>query len=79
MSYNFLGTDVLTKLKAQIGFTRTGPEVTREIPISMVLALRVEEQYQLHDFSSQAKTPDMKEWMTFPKPWVETGGIGVAV
>lgn len=79
MSYTLLGRDLLTKLKAQIRFTRTRPEVTRKTPISMVLALRVEEQYQLHDFLSQAKIPDMKEWMTFPKPWVETGGMGMAV
>lgn len=74
------GRDLLTKLKAQVRFIRTGPEVTWETPTSMILALRLEEEYRLHELPSHEKTPDMKGWwMAFPKAWAETGGMGMAV
>lgn len=75
-----LGRDLLTKLKAQVRFTQTGPEVTWETPNSMVLALKLEEEYRLLELPSQEKHPDIKGWLTaFPKAWAETGGMGMAV
>ena len=75
-----LGRDLLTKLKAQIRFTQEGPRVTWESPTSVVLALQLEEEYQLHERIKQTEVPDLKDWLTaFPRAWAETGGMGMAV
>jgi hypothetical protein len=73
-----LGRDLLTKLKAQIRLTQTVPKVTWKTPTSLVLALSLKEEYQLHELLNQTETPNMENWLTkFPK--AETGGMGMTV
>ena len=75
-----LGRDLLTKLNGQIRFTQKGPRVSWESPASMILALQLEEEYRLHECTKQAEGPDLRNWMNaFPRAWVETGDIGMAV
>ena len=58
-----LGRDLLTKLKAQIRFTQKGPRVSWESPASMILALQLEEEYHLYEYTKQAEGPDLRDWL----------------
>lgn len=74
-----LGRDLLTKLKAQIQFTQTGPEIKWGTPTSMILALKLEDEYWLHEPPKQQEAQDISKWLKeFPKAWAETGGMGMA-
>lgn len=75
-----LGKDLLTKLKAQIKFSEKGPQVEWTTPDTMILALRLEEEYRLHeDPSPKVPMPDFQQWMNgFPLAWAEIGGMGMA-
>ena len=44
-----LGRDLLAKLKAQISFSSEGTIVNCQAPTSMILAIKLEEEYRLHD------------------------------
>lgn len=72
-----LGRDLLTKLKAQVQFTSTGPEVTwGETPIAC-LVLNLEEEYRLHE--PKIENLPSKEWLVaFPGVWAEQAGMGLA-
>ena len=72
-----LGRDLLTKLKAQITFGPRGPSVQWSPPTSMILALRLEEEYRLHE--TPIKAAINERWLkAFPQAWAETGGMGKA-
>lgn len=68
------------KLKAQIQFTPSGPEVKWEEPATMILALKLEEEYRLHEQPRKEVTSDLDWWLSnIPQAWAETGGMGMAV
>lgn len=77
--YPLLGRDLLTKLKAQIHFEKTGISITdlSGKPLH-VLTLSIEDEYRLHERSKKAPT-DMEGWLLkYPQAWAETGGMGLA-
>lgn len=72
-----LGRD-LTKLKARIQFTPTGPpEVTwGEAPITC-LTVNLEEEYRLYECQPDQEIPS--EWLIrYPELWAESSGVGMA-
>lgn len=75
-----LGRDLLTKLKAQIKFAPSGPELSwgTETPQTLILSLQLEEEYRL--YQEREKPPEeLQEWLLrFPQAWAETGGTGMA-
>ena len=74
-----LGRDLLTKLKAQITFAPTGPELTWRAPHQTLgLSLQLGEEYRMYQ---RKMTPPegLQDWLTqFPQAWAETGGMGMA-
>jgi hypothetical protein len=45
-----------------------------------VLALGLKEEYRLHELPDWSIYSDVQDWLTaFPKPWAETGGMGMAI
>lgn len=75
-----LGRDLLTKLKAQITFAPSGPELSwgTAPPQTLGLSLHLGEEYHI----CQKKTlplEELQEWLErFSQAWVETGGMGMA-
>lgn len=75
-----LGRNVLTKLKAQITFAPSGPELSwgTAPPQTLGLSLHLGEEYRI----CQKKTlplEELQEWLErFPQTWVETGEMGMA-
>lgn len=46
----------------------------------MILALKLEEEYRLHEQPRKEVTPDLDWWLSnIPQAWAETGGMGLAV
>ena len=74
-----LGRDLLTKLKAQITFTPSGPELSwgAAPPQALGLSLQLGEY---RTYQKKTATPEgLKDWLTrFPLAWAETGGMGMA-
>ena len=70
-----LERDLLTKLKAQITFAPSGPELScgTETPQILVLSLQLGEEYQI--YQNEMKTPEgLQDWLTrFPQTWAKTG------
>ena len=75
-----LGRDLLTKLKAQITFTPSGPELSwgTAPPQALGLSLQLGEEYWI--YQKKTATPEgLKAWLPwFPLAWAETGGKGMA-
>ncbi len=74
-----LERDLLTKLKAQITFAPSGPELScgTETPQILVLSLQLGEEYQI--YQNEVKLPEaLQDGLTpFPQAWAETGGMGM--
>ena len=77
-----LGRDLLTKLKAQITFTSSGPELSWGAvpPQALELSLQLGEEYRIYQKRLKATAPEgLKDWLDqFPLAWAETGGMGMA-
>lgn len=80
--YPLLGRDLLTKLRAQIHFEKTGASITGPLGQPLhVLTLNLEDEYRLYE---QSETKTIQEstdasWLNrFPLAWAETGGMGLA-
>ena len=72
-----LGRDLLSKLKAQISFSSKGTIVNWQAPTSMILALKLEEEYRLYEpLASPDKTLGGAWLKRFPGAWAETGAMG---
>lgn len=77
-----LGRELLTKLRAQINFETTGPEVSfrnplvhpiKETGVVTTLKVSLEDEYKLYQYSLQ-KEPfsEVKQWLTdFPNSWLK--------
>jgi hypothetical protein len=75
-----LGRDLLTKLKAQITFALSGPELSwgTKTPWTLVLSLQLGEEYQI--YQNEMNPPEgLQDWVTrFPQAWAKTGGMRMA-
>ncbi|XP_055978462.1 LOW QUALITY PROTEIN: uncharacterized protein LOC130031220 [Sorex fumeus] len=84
-----LGRDLLTKLRARITFTESGPlvEFLNPIvraaegttpPVLKTLTLSLDDEYKLFEESLE-KTQGVEDWIQeFPEAWAETAGLGLA-
>lgn len=75
-----LGRDLLTKLKAQITFAPSGPELSwgTAPPQTLGLSLHLGEEYRIYQ-KKTLPSKELQEWLErFPQAWVETGGMGMA-
>lgn len=71
-----LGRDLLTKLKAQIHLAPSEPKVAWGKPSTMILALRLEEEYRLHEKPKKKLVSGLDWWLSsFPKASAKMGGI----
>ncbi|XP_063461834.1 BTB/POZ domain-containing protein KCTD7 isoform X1 [Pan paniscus] len=76
--YPLLGRDLLTKLGAQIHFSKRGAQVLGEDgrPIQ-ILTVSLQDEYRLFETPIFTSPPD--NWLQeFPQAWAETGGLGLA-
>ena len=72
-----LGRDLLSKLKAQISFSSKGTIVNWQAPTSMILALKLEEEYRLHEpLALLGKTLGGAWLKLFPGSWAKKGAMG---
>lgn len=76
--YPLLGRDLLTKLEAQIHFSKTGAQVLdRDGQPIQILTVSLQDEYRLFDVPVITSLPDV--WLQdFPQAWAETGGLGLA-
>jgi hypothetical protein len=74
-----LGRDLLSKLKAQISFSLEGTSVSWQTSISIILALKLKEEYRLHEPQAPSRKVLEGTWLErYPQSWAETGGMGEA-
>lgn len=80
-----MGRDLLTKLRAQITFEETGPEIAFLNPsvqplTTSVLTIRAEDEYRLFtDDPSPVENQDIDFWLKLvPEAWAETAGLGLS-
>ncbi|XP_049646384.1 uncharacterized protein LOC126033445, partial [Suncus etruscus] len=80
-----MGQDLLTKLRAQITFEETGPEIAFLNPsvqplTTSVLTIRAEDEYRL--FTNDplpVESQDTDFWLRLvPEAWAETAGLGLS-
>ncbi|XP_049628544.1 uncharacterized protein LOC126007082 [Suncus etruscus] len=80
-----MGRDLLTKLRAQITFEETGPEIAFLNPsvqplTTSVLTIRAEDEYRL--FTNDplpVESQDTDFWLRLvPEAWAETAGLGLS-
>ena len=76
MPHPIVGERLLSKLKAQISFSLEGTSVSWQAPISIILALKLKEEYRLHEPQAPSRKVLEGTWLErYPQAWSETGGM----